>query len=138
MFFDIEDIFIAKIYSMVDFNPEYVSEQYAAFYKTIDENENDIYILLNRGKINHVHFKHGTIFQSIDDIDIPSNEEISFFFIDNIKPIVKKLNITEIKPVLNLFQIFYYLSQINKREKQNALQLNKIKKKSKNRKSSME
>lgn len=118
MFYNIKDIYIARIYSINNFDSGRISDSYAAFYREYDEKTNEYnYVLLNRGKLSKetINFQFYSIFQSIDSLDF--NLDFSFFYIDDIKPITAKLFSDDIKEIVNLIDIHLYLGQINRHEK---------------------
>lgn len=118
MFFNLEDLYVGKIYSLNQLDTNQISDCYAVFYKTENENRENIYILLNRGKINkyNFRFRYGTIFQEINDIDIPTVEDLSFYYVNSLQLLSKKIDTSQLKPVLNLLKIALLLHQINKKE----------------------
>ena len=72
--FNINDIYIGKIYDISGLESRgAISNGYSAFIKSNDErNFKDDYILINRGELNRKTFKfrHGTVLNQINDIDI--------------------------------------------------------------------
>lgn len=127
MFFNLEDLYVGKIYSLNQLDPSQISDCYAVFYKTENENRENIYILLNRGKINkyNFRFRYGTIFQEINDIDIPTVEDLSFYYVNSLQRLSEKVDTSQLKPVLNLLKIALLLHQINKKEQAKRKKLSK-------------
>ncbi len=128
MFFNLEDLYIGKIYAFNYLEPTQIGDDYAIFYKTHDEEKGDIYMLLNRGKRNRLnsHFHYGTIFQEINDIDILTEDDLSFYYVKMIEPLSRKIGIDEVKPILNLLDIAFLIRKINKKERAKIKKLGKL------------
>lgn len=119
MFFNLEDLYVGKIYALNQLDPNQVSDYYAMFHKTENENKEKIYVLISRGKITkfNFHFRRGDIFQEINDIEILTEEDLSFYYVNSLQPLSEKADTSQLKPVLNVFEIISLLHQINKKEK---------------------
>lgn len=118
VFYDITDIYIAKIYSINNFDSGKISDKYAAFYREYNEETKEYdYILLNRGALNRdtMMFKRYSVFQSLDTIDICL--DFSFFYVDDIRPITKKIKGNP-KKFVHLLDIHNYLYEINQYEQE--------------------
>ena len=127
--FNINDIYIGKIYDISGLESRgAISNGYLAFIKSNDErNFKDDYILINRGELNRKTFKfrHGTVLNQINDIDIFWEEEIPMYYVADLKPIVQCIEKHDLKTYITSFELYFELLKINMKEESKKLILKK-------------
>ena len=127
--FNINDIYIGRIYDISGLESHgAISNGYSAFIKSNDEkNFKDDYILINRGELNRKTFKfrHGTVLNQINDIDIFWEEEIPMYYVADLKPIVQCIEKHDLKTYITSFELYFELLKINMKEESKKLILKK-------------
>ena len=127
--FNINDIYIGKIYDISGLESRgAISNGYSAFIKSnVERNFKDDYILINRGELNRKTFKfrHGTVLNQINDIDIFWEEEIPMYYVADLKPIVQCIEKHDLKTYITSFELYFELLKLNMIEESKKLILKK-------------
>lgn len=120
--YNIKDVYIGRIYDIFSLKKDnIINTSYCAFVKDYNDEFKEEYLLINRGQINKktIMFDHGTVFLKIDDINVFFGDDISPYYVDDLKPLTNFMKIDNIKPYISNLEIHCELIKINTEKRKN-------------------